>query len=110
MARVLAIASCDDNEVDSLERVQIGDELIERLPEMNVGAWQLRSGKGEHDALVLGDPELTSYLVAIVGGAKSRPRGYAGNEYAVFGNLAWTQRFGHVFVCDAEQIGMEVGP
>ena len=48
MARVLVIASCDDNEVDSLERVQIGgDELIERLSEMNVGAWQLRSGKGE---------------------------------------------------------------
>ena len=56
MERVLLVASRDDHEVDPLERVQVGNELVERFPEMHVGPRQLGPASASTTRLSSGSP------------------------------------------------------
>ena len=110
MARVVLVVSGDDRQMEVLERMQVGQDRVQRVPEPHVGAGQVRAGEGEHDLLVLGKPQLVAHLPLVVRFAEIVARGDAGDEDALLGHLARAERLGHRLACDAEEVRVKVRP
>ena len=110
VAGVIGVVAGHDDEVHVRKRVQVGQQLVERVAEVHVGTRQLRAGQRQHHGLVLRQAQALARLPLVVGAAEILARGDACDADALLGHAAGAQRLGHGLVRHAEQVGAAVRP